>query len=97
MIDCSSDWWSSDLFQCLEIVLGRAIGPWRDRTPAQAAALIRDDQHGVEDQLAAEPVAGRTCTERVVEREEPRLDLVDRKAGNRTRELSRVGNRKSYG
>ncbi len=48
-----------------------------------------DDEVGVEIELGAEPVAGRAGAERVVEREQPRLDLGDREARDRAGEFRR--------
>src|SRR5207237_1404742 len=63
--------------------------PRADRAVMQAAALVVDDQVRVEIQLGAEPVAGRAGAERVVEREQPRLDLRDREARDRAGEFGR--------
>jgi len=51
--------------------------------------MIRDDEAGVEEHRRAEPVARRAGAERVVEREQPGLDLVDGEARDRTGELGR--------
>ena len=67
---------------------GRAR-PWRDRALAQGRVLVGDDQLGVDLLLDPEPAAGRTGAERIVEREQPRLDLGDREAGHRAGELLR--------
>src|SRR5690606_37004050 len=48
---------------------------------------VRDHQIRIEGQLDAQAVAGRAGAERVVEREQPRLDLADGEARDRTGEL----------
>ncbi len=72
------------------VVIGRGqVGPGRYRAFAQRQLGVGDHQLGVEIELHAEPVAGRAGAERVVEREQPRLDLVDGEAGDRAGELGR--------
>ena len=71
-------------------VIGRArLRPRRDRALAQRALLVGDDQVGVDVLLDAEPAAFRAGAERVVEREQPRLDLGNGEAGDRAGEFLR--------
>ena len=63
--------------------------PRANRALGEATPYIVHDQVGVEIELGAEPVAGRAGAERVVEREQARLDLRDRKAGDRAGEFRR--------
>src|SRR6267143_1739074 len=63
--------------------------PRADRTLGKAAPDVVHDEVGIEIELGAEPVAGRAGAERVVEREQPRLDLGDREPGDRTGEFRR--------
>jgi hypothetical protein len=51
--------------------------------------LVRDDEVGVDVLLDAEPAAFRAGAERIVEREQPRLDFGDGEAGNRAGEFLR--------
>jgi len=51
--------------------------PGRDRTLAQARFLVGNDEVGIDVLLDAEPAAGRAGPERIVEGEEPRLDLLE--------------------
>ncbi len=78
---------AGDAFEGLRVVLRRGVRPRADRTLGEAPPLVVDHQIGVEIELRAEPVAGRAGAERVVEREQPRLDLRDREPGNRAGEL----------
>ena len=64
-----------------------ALGPGRDRALVQGLVLVRHDQVGVEGELRAQAVADRAGAVGVVEREQPRLDLADREAGDRAGEL----------
>ena len=73
----------------LVVVARRRAGPRRDRALLQRPGRVRDDQLGIEIHLGAEPVAGRAGAVRVVEREQPRLDLVDGEARHRAGELGR--------
>ena len=65
------------------------MGPGADGTLGQALAFVMDDERRIEIELAAEPVAGRAGAVGVVEREQPGLDLGDRKARNRAGEFRR--------
>ena len=78
-----------DALQGLRVILRARMRPRADRALGEAAAGIVHDQIGVEIELGAEPVAGRAGAERVVERKQPRLDLRDRKAGDRAGEFRR--------
>ncbi len=78
-----------DAFERLRVILRRRMRPRADRALGEAAALVMDDEAGIEIELGAEPVAGRAGAERVVEREQPRLDLGDREARDRAGELRR--------
>ena len=78
-----------DAVEGLRVILRARMRPRADRALGEAAALIVDDQLGIEIQLGAEPVAGRAGAERVVEREQPRLDLGDGEARDRAGEFRR--------
>jgi hypothetical protein len=81
-------------FQCL-VVIGRgraSARPRQDRALLQRQRRIGNDERGLELQLRAEAVAFRTGAERIVEREQPRLDFVDGEAGNRAGEALREDN-----
>ena len=69
-----------DALQGLRVILRGRMRRRADRTLGEAPALVVHDQVRIEIELGAEPVAGRAGAERVVEREQPRLDLGDRKA-----------------
>ena len=73
--------------QRLDVVGRRRLRPWRDRAAAQGAVLVGDDEFGIDVLLDAEPTAFRTGAERVVEREQPRLDLRNGEARHRTGEF----------
>ena len=75
--------------QGLRVILRARMRPWADCALGKAAPRVVHDQIGVEIELGAEPVAGWTGAERVVERKKPRLDLGDRKAGDRAGEFCR--------
>src|SRR5207302_4413159 len=64
-----------DALQSLRVILRARMRPRADRAFGEAAALVVNDQIGVEIELRAEPIAGGAGSERVVEREQPRLDL----------------------
>src|SRR5580698_7274165 len=71
-------------------VIGRArFRPRRDRALAQRALLVGNDEVGVDMLLDAKPAAFRAGAERIVEREQPRLDLRDGEAGDRAGEFFR--------
>ncbi len=83
---------------CLE-VLGNAgkrlvvIGtlgaaPGGDRALGEADPLVRHDQRRVKESLDPETVASRAGAVRAVEAEQPRLDLLDREAGDRAGEAA---------
>src|SRR6516162_11390710 len=67
----------AERLQGLHVVRRTRFRPWRYGTPAQRAVLVRNDEIGIDVLLDAEPAAFRTGAERVVEREQPRLDLRD--------------------
>ena len=73
-------------------VIGRGIaglGPGQDGALAQRQRLIGHDEIGLESELGAETVAFGAGAEGIVEREQPRLDLLDGEAGDRAGELLR--------
>jgi len=67
----------------LGVERGGALRPRRDRAAVQGAILVGHDQIGVEGQLHAQAIAGRAGAGRIVEREQPRLDLGDREPRHR--------------
>ena len=74
------------------LVVGRRIArarPRPDRAIAKRDRPVRHHEIGLEFQLGAEAVAGRAGTCWCVEREQPRLDFLDREARHRTREALR--------
>ncbi len=74
------------------LVIGRGGGgarPRRDGAARQRQVFVRHHQFRFEEQLGAEPVAFGAGAIRVVEREQPRLDLLDGEAGDRAGELRR--------
>ena len=74
-------------------VIGRTrFRPGRDRALAQAELCIGDDQRVVDPQFRTQASADRTGAERIVEREQPGLDLGDGEARDRTGELGREEN-----
>jgi len=71
-------------------VIGRrriALGPGHDRPLLEAERLVGDDQLRVEQQLFAQPVAGRAGALGSIEREQPGFDGFEGEAGNRAGEL----------
>ncbi len=76
-----------DALQRLRVILRGRARPWRDHSVLEAEPLVGDDHLGIEIILRAEPVAGRAGAERVVEREQPGLDLGDGEAGDRAGEF----------
>ena len=75
-------------------VIGRGVAgarPGDDGALAKGERLIGHDKRRLEFQLRAKPIAFRAGAERVVEREQPRLDLVDGEAGDRAGEALRKG------
>ena len=82
-----------DGFQRLRVI-GRGVAgarPGHDRALSQAQRLVGHDKRGLEFQLGAEAIAFRARAERIVEREQPRLDLVDGEARDRAGEALREG------
>ena len=75
----------------LRVIRRRGFGPRRDGAFAQRAFLVGDDEIGVDVLLDAEPAAFRAGAERIVEREQPRLDLRDGEAGDGAGEFFRKG------
>ncbi len=75
--------------QGLQVIGRRAFRPGRDRALAQRGVLVGDDQVRVDVLLEPEPAAFRAGAERVVEREQARLDLRNGEAGDRAGELLR--------
>ena len=71
----------------LRVIGRRGFGPRRDGALAQRAFLVGNDQIGVDVLLDAEPAAFRAGAERIVEREQPRLDFRDGEAGHRAGEF----------
>src|SRR5271165_2314657 len=63
-------------------IIGRArLRPGRDRAALQAELRVGHDQRRIDRQMRAEAPADRTGAVRIVEREQPRLDLGDGEAG----------------
>ncbi len=75
--------------QHLEIELVPAI-PSLDRARGQRELRERDHALGIEKTDRSESIAARTGTHRIVEREQPRLELGERVAADRARELGRI-------
>ena len=73
--------------QRLDIIRARGFRPWRDGAGAQGALLVGNDQFGIDVLLHPEPAAGGAGPERVVEREQPRLDFRNGEARYRAREF----------
>ncbi len=73
----------------LDVIGRRRLRPRRDGALAQRGVLVGDHQIGVDVLLEPEPAAFRAGAERVVEREQPRLDLGDGEAGHRAGEFLR--------
>ena len=71
----------------LHVIGRRRFRPRRDRALAQRALLVGNDQVGVDVLLDAEPAAFRAGAERIVEREQPRLDFRNGEAGDRASEF----------
>ena len=74
------------------LVVGRGaagLGPGIDGALLEAQRRVGHHQVGLEAHLGAEPVALRAGAGRRVEREQPRLDLVDGEARHRTRKARR--------
>ena len=78
-------------FECL-LVIGRGRArarPGRDGAAIERERVVRHDQVRLEKQFRAEPVAFGAGAVGVVEREQARLDFLDRKAGDRAGEFRR--------
>src|SRR6185503_15619337 len=73
--------------QRLDVIRRRRLRPRRDGALAQGCVAVGDDQIGVDVLLDAEPAAFRAGAERVVEREQPRLDFRNGEAGYRAGEF----------
>ena len=80
---------ADDALQRLLVIGRRRAGPGGDGASCQAEAMVRHHEVGVEIEADAEAVAARAGTERVVEGEEPGLDLLDGEARDRAGELGR--------
>ncbi len=68
-------------------VIGRRRAPTRprrNRTLPQTQTLVGNHQIRVGKRLNPKPVTGRTCSPRAVERKQPRLNLLNHEARNRT-------------
>ena len=62
-------------------IIGRArLRPGRDRAALEALLRVGHDQRRIDGQVRAQAPADRTGAVRIVEREEPRLDLGDGEA-----------------
>ena len=71
-------------------IIGRGgLGPRGNRTFAQGNMFFRHNQRRIHRLLEAETITGRAGTERIVEREQPRLDFGNGEAGDGTGELFR--------
>ena len=72
------------------LVIGRGgrLAPTARWRPRRGSSSRRGRRARGRRQLGAEPVADRAGAERVVEREQPRLDLVDGEAGDRAGEFA---------
>ncbi len=68
---------------------GRGARPRGDGAAREAQILVGHDQVRLEEQLGAEPVAGRARAIRIVEGEQTRLDLLDGEARHGAGELRR--------
>ena len=68
---------------------GARARPGGDGAAVEAQVFVGHHEVRLEEQLGAEPVAGRAGAIGVVEGEEPRLDLLDGEAGDRAGELRR--------
>ncbi len=79
----------AERFQRLCVIRRGRARPRRDRAAADNRVLVRDHQRFVDLLLAAETVTGGAGAVRIVEGEQPRLDLGDREARNRAGEFLR--------
>src|SRR5262245_4458699 len=75
--------------QALRVVGGGRLRPRGDRSAAQGLVAVGNNEIGVDVLLDAESAAGRTGAERIVEREQPRFDLWNGEARDRTGEFLR--------
>ena len=75
--------------QRLHVIRRGRLRPGRDGAALQRQLGVGHDQFGIDRQMAAQAAAGGTGAERIVEREQPRLDLRDREARHRDRRISR--------
>src|SRR5262245_53417292 len=82
----------AERLQRLDVVGARRLRPRCDCAGAQGPVLVGNDEIGVDMLLDAESAAGGAGAERVVEREQPRLDLGDGEARHRAGELLRKYN-----
>ncbi len=71
----------------LDVIRRRRFRPRRDGAFLQRGVGIGDDQAGVDVLLQPKPAAFRAGAERIVEREQPRLDLRNGEAGHRAGEF----------
>ncbi len=78
-----------EAFDGLQVVRRRRLGPRRDGALLHGGVLVGDDEILVDLLLDAEAAALRAGAERIVEREQPGLDLGDGEAGHRAGELFR--------
>ena len=79
----------AERLQRLHVIGARRLRPRRDRAAAQGPVLVGNDEIGVDVLLDPEPAAGRAGAERIVEGEQPRLDLGDGEARDRAGEFLR--------
>ena len=79
----------AERLQRLHVIGRRRFRPGRDGALAQGALLVGNDEVGVDMLLDAEPAAFRAGAERIVEREQPRLDFRNGEAGHRAGEFLR--------
>src|SRR2546430_15936006 len=75
--------------RCLNLGGRTQFRPGRDRASAQVLPGVGIDEIGMDVLLDAEPAAGRTGAEWIVERKQPRLDLRNGEAGDRAGEFFR--------
>ena len=74
-------------FQRLQVIGRRRLGPGRDGAFLQGQGLVGHHKRRIEIILYAKPVTLRAGAVRVVEAEQPRLDLRDGEAGDRAGEF----------
>ncbi len=79
----------AEALQHLEVELVAPV-PALDRTRRERELREADDALGIEEADRAQAVAARAGAERIVEREQPRLELGQRVVADRARELRRV-------